>query len=222
MEDEGEHGRSGEAVCEVTGRRVAADDAVEFQGRLVSAEGKEILLERLRNGEPVPGKGLVRPSFIRRLLCSLLDSIFLFFLWIMSDVLIYDTPEATSMSQDFATGAYGWYVFGAACPFVYYWLMQGAYGQTLGKMAGGFRVVNMDGSPLRWHTSLKRAFWSDGIDLIPVVVSIAAGSLSEGLILVTWLYSLVNCLALVTDGEFGRALHDRLAGTRVVMNPRRG
>jgi hypothetical protein len=42
--------------CDVTGKWVSPDDTVEFQGFRVCAEGKEILLDRLRSGESIaPG-----------------------------------------------------------------------------------------------------------------------------------------------------------------------
>lgn len=39
--------------CQVTGHPVAAEDLVEFQGLWVCAEGKQVLLDRLRSGESV-------------------------------------------------------------------------------------------------------------------------------------------------------------------------
>lgn len=203
--------------CEITGKMVSPDDAVEFQGRLVSAEGKEILLERLRNNE---GRGPAgeprRPSFWRRLLCSLLDTAILGVI-LGALVAVLDLPDSSIFDDDFAVRGYPGFLLRVACTFFYAAYMHGKYGQTLGKMIGGYRVANRDGTAITWPTAFVRAFWSDGYDLAFSIVVVLRPDL-EWIWLFSLLYGLVNCLALVADTGYNRALHDRLAGTRVVMN----
>ncbi|MHB1767122.1 MAG: hypothetical protein ACYCUV_04630 [Phycisphaerae bacterium] len=51
--------------CSVTGKWVPEDALVTFQGQLVCAEGKQILLDRLRIGEDAQSPGITRSSLVR-------------------------------------------------------------------------------------------------------------------------------------------------------------
>lgn len=74
----GEQAQPGaQARCEVTGRMVHPDDLVEFQGKMVSAAGKRILLRQLMGGES-DKNAIVKPSFVRRALCAMMDRVILF------------------------------------------------------------------------------------------------------------------------------------------------
>ena len=67
---------SGLVQCEITGKWVPEDEIVEFQGRMVCAEGKELLLERLRSGELLPGE-METPSIGKRFGCLFVDGLVL-------------------------------------------------------------------------------------------------------------------------------------------------
>lgn len=60
------------------------------------------------------------------------------------------------------TNGSGFYLSGGtallwvALSFLYYIVMEGLYGGTLGKLAVGIRVVREDGSPLDWGSSVVR------------------------------------------------------------------
>lgn len=211
-------GNGGHLVrCEITGKMVPPDDAVEFRGKLVSAEGKEILLERLRNNEELKtDRHLTRPSFWRRFLCSMLDAIVIA---IVMGVLkaVFLIPESSVFDDDFSSRGYQAVLLRVVLVSLYTAVFHGMYGQTPGKMVGGFRVVNMDGTPITGRTAVVRAFWSDGYDLLPVILIVLAPDM-EWVWLISALYGLANCIALIADTDYNRALHDRLAGTRTVMN----
>lgn len=202
--------------CEVTGRMVAPEDAVEFRGKTVSAEGKEILLRQLMDGGAAPGV-LTHPGFLRRVLCYLLDCVVLTIFGL--PLTIYNL----SQGMDTSTGAMPVFLQGLAvlCTFLYPALMHGAYGKTLGKMAGRCRVVNMDGTPVTYGTAAARAFWSNAVLGIPAVVYLFSPGIGLVLNVMTGLYGLINGIVLLVDGDMNRALHDRFAGTRVVMDPPR-
>lgn len=203
--------------CEVTGKLVAVEDTVEFHGRTVSAEGKEILLRELRNSDDasVVGEELVRPGFWRRFLCSILDSAILIAVFAVLTVVIL---AGSRRGADHARILMQFMIIAGIVSFLYFALMHATFGKTLGKMAGGFRVVNMDGTPITTHTAFMRAFWSSGILVVITVLGITTAS-EETMGWVGNIYNLVNGIVLVADGDYNRALHDRLAGTRTVMDP---
>ncbi|HEY4911567.1 MAG TPA: RDD family protein [Methylomirabilota bacterium] len=80
-------------------------------------------------------------------------------------------------------------LIGAAYGIVFHWL----WGQTLGKMALQIKVVSMDGGPLSFGQATGRYF-------------------------ATFLSALILCIGFIMAGirSDKRALHDLLAGTRVV------
>ncbi|NOV00342.1 RDD family protein [Paenibacillus planticolens] len=77
---------------------------------------------------------------------------------------------------------------------IYYVTLTVYFGQTLGKMILGVRVVRNDGKPLSWGAVLLREI---------------VGKFVSGIIL------LIGYIIAGMDSE-KRALHDRMAGTRVV------
>lgn len=206
--------------CEVTGKLVPAEDAVEFQGRMVSAEGKNLLLRSLMGGQSTSGI-LIRPSFWRRLGCTILDniivSIVVFPTVVVTTIVLLQFFPPSSGGEGLVNGV--GQVLSGIISVAYFTIFHAIWGKSLGKMAGRYRVVNMaDGSPISFSTALFRAFWFAGIYMIPglaMMIWMPAG-LVIGLIAA--FYGLGNSLALVIDSEYNRALHDRLAGTRVVMD----
>jgi uncharacterized RDD family membrane protein YckC len=80
-------------------------------------------------------------------------------------------------------------LLGAAYGIVFHWL----WGQTMGKMALSIKVVSMDGGPLSFGQATGRYF-------------------------ATFLSAIILCIGFIMAGirSDKRALHDLLAGTRVV------
>jgi uncharacterized RDD family membrane protein YckC len=58
-------------------------------------------------------------------------------------------------------------------PFAYQWLMVGAWGQTLGKMALGVRVVRASGAPVGYGRAAGRvaSIWALGWLFLPLLVA---------------------------------------------------
>lgn len=173
-----------------------------------------------------------RPSFRRRALCWLFDMILIavagslinyFVLGIdppaaaqeadpaaaLADAVPAAVPEAASNAE---------FVSVIILAFLYFALMHGRFGRSLGKMIGGFGIVSMGGARIGYGTAFARAFWSTGIlALIEAPRLFFPASGPDWLSTVGALYLVFNFLALVWDMKYNRALHDRFAGTRVAM-----
>lgn len=207
--------------CEVTGKLIDPEDAVEFRGKLVSAEGKNRLMEEMLGGWESPEtRELRRPSFWRRFFCSILDGVALTIVLVVVNVLILNArtvqPDGYISRRDLNGVVFSYFL-----PFAYYAFMHYRFGKSLGKMAGGYRVANMDGTRVSGRTALVRAFWSDGLKLVLLGPTVLFWRTPDTILFVNGaisLFGLANCIVLVTDGAYQRALHDRFAGTRVVMD----
>jgi uncharacterized RDD family membrane protein YckC len=81
-----------------------------------------------------------------------------------------------------------------ACGLIYEVIFNGTFGATLGKMAIGARIVRLDGSKLTYGIAAAR--W-------------LCERLSDILLFTGYLF--------IAFREDKRALHDLLAGTRVIM-----
>lgn len=223
--DDGGYSRPPLVRCEVTGKLVPPEDIVEFQGVKVSVEGKNLLLRELRGGYNadsdqvfVDVEQLVRPSFWRRLLCSLLDGVIvtfsLAFIMVAAFVgyyLLYDQrPDETSPPVRFMA-----LIAVPVFILLYDFLFISRYGKTPGKMAGKFRVVKTDGSPVDKTSALIRALFSN----MPVgILVFFLPSIEKATDYFTYSYSILTCIVLIADTQCQRAIHDWAAGTRVVMD----
>jgi uncharacterized RDD family membrane protein YckC len=81
--------------------------------------------------------------------------------------------------------------------FVYFWLLEGAYGQTVGKMAVKIKVLREDGSKIDYADSAARNILRP-IDLIPYVIPYLLGAI------------------LIWSSDKKQRLGDRVARTVVV------
>lgn len=127
----------------------------------------------------------------------------------VADAVPAAVPEAASNAE---------FVSVIILAFLYFALMHGRFGRSLGKMIGGFGIVSMGGARIGYGTAFARAFWSTGIlALIEAPRLFFPASGPDWLSTVGALYLVFNFLALVWDMKYNRALHDRFAGTRVAM-----
>ncbi|MDR1744634.1 MAG: RDD family protein [Planctomycetota bacterium] len=165
---------------------------------------------------------LPRPGFWRRFFCWLLDMTVLVVVCGVVNYFILgiDPPDPGNAPDALPPDPSNIeFVANAALAFLYFALMHGRFGKTLGKMLGRFRVVAMNGSPIGYRAAFVRAFWSTGIFALIEMPRLlfpdsGLGWLSD----VGALYLIANCLALVWDQRHNRALHDLLAGTRVAVS----
>lgn len=220
------------AACEVTGEVLPRSALVRFQGKLVSEQGKQILLDQIQSGEV---GGLVQkllPGPWRRFGCVLLDN---FLLYILCFVVTFaigfaigihlrDTHASTShIQRTIYELQLGGAIVGFALNVIYYGLMHYFFGSTIGKFAGKEKVVRTDGGKITFLQSIFRELimWLGCVFYIVLIVwKGAPGILVGEFSVLAWL--LFDWLFVILDRQDRRALHDRLAGTRVIFSDGRG
>lgn len=224
----------GHITCAITGKVVPVEESVTIRGYTVCAEGKEVLLERMRSGEAMPGE-LQRPGVLRRLGCLIADWIVIW-LMMMMVVMVFAFGLFAVAANGFARRMehpdpfsliMGMMLF-MMCVSIfmigYFSIQHAISGQTLGKKIGGIRVVMLDGSPVT-----TRAAWLRGLAflgpreactllvLLLVVMKSWLAPFAGVFSVLAGVYDLVNLVFALFDSEQQRALHDRIAGTRVVV-----
>ncbi len=201
----------GMGQCAITGKVVPEDELVLINGQRVCAEGKAILLDRLRSGEALPGE-LEKPTVLRRFGCIFLDTIILGVPFaILNGVLGAAKPGAFVILGTVS-------LLSAVVPIVYFGAMHAARGQTVGKIAGKLKVVNnLDGSPITAKTAWIRSLAYLGPGLLSGLAMMTANlPIMAGARMIVGAYGLTNVIFALVDTSRQRALHDRIAGTRVV------
>lgn len=207
--------------CSITKKWFPEDELVMFQGQLVSAEGKQILLDRLRTGAEAPGE-LVCPGRWRRIGCIfLVDGILLWVFGIALNFLL-GVNYATPISDSALMGRRIWAALIAlAAAILYFGFLHGWKGQSLGKMVGNLRVVNMDGTAISKAKGFARAVaYTFGNVLfvatfIPGVIMKNSVMVSiGGFLAVAW--GLTDGIFALIDTRMQRTLHDRICQTRVI------
>ena len=211
----------GMAQCTITKKWFPEDELIMFQGQLVSAEGKQVLLDRLLTGADVPG-AMIRPGAWRRIGCIfLVDGILLGVLGILLNYLCgvqFGTPMGNTQvlfNQSVASA------IALAAAILYFGLLHGWKGQSLGKMAGNLRVINMDRSPVSKPQAFARAvaYLFGNVLAIPALLLGAVMKNSQIALVGSFLagaWPLADGIAALVDTRMQRTLHDRICGTRVI------
>ena len=208
------------AQCSITRKWFPEDELVTFQGQLVSAEGKQILLDRLQTGADAPG-GLVRPAVLRRFGCIFLDGILLGVFGLVLDLLLGVSFFGRTVANQGSGVAVMGTLLSLAAAILYFGLLHGWKGQSVGKMAGSLRVVNMDGTPISKAKAFARAVAYTFNSTLIVMASlfglflhsvalISLGGFAAGL------WGLTDAIMALVDTRMQRSLHDRICGTRVI------
>ena len=185
------------ATCSECRRPFPAADMVSFQGRMVCAECKPLFFQRVQEGGPLPGV-LEYGGFWIRCGAKMIDNIIV--LVVTVAVVIPLTLWAARAGAAGATvRAMGLQVVMTLFRFAiltgYGTYFVGRYGATPGKMVCGLRVVRPDGSRLSYGHACGRVF---------------ATALS-------YLTLYIGFIIAAFDDE-RRALHDHVAGTRVIRS----
>ena len=225
----------GMVQCQVTGKWLPEEETVEFQGYRVGAEGKEVLLERLRSGADVGDT--TRPGVGRRFGCYLLDAILLWIVAAIIEIALafiagiqifqfnHNTQSAASHAVTQATTFAGVAVGISIIVVLYYGLMHGTRGATFGKMAGKLKVVKRDGSDINIRIGILRSLYFVGprlavaclfVALVALIDPITAIFINAALAYAVFAYLLADAIVALVDSQQQRAIHDRLAGTRVI------
>lgn len=216
----------GMGQCSVTGKWVPEDELITLRGQAVCAEGKQILLDRLKAGEGAPG-ALPRPGYLRRWGCLFLDNLILLVPLLIADIAFHSSMYGTRLVTVFNQNQYqyiphapGYTIVIASIMLIdiaYFALLHARGGRTVGKMAGGLRVVTMQGEPISSKTAVLRAFAFMGPFLLaPLLLLVSLPAYSVGFF-VAELYGVIDGALCLTDRKTQRTLHDRLTGTRVIM-----
>lgn len=169
------------------------------------------------NGEPLPDE-MERPTVLCRFGCIFLDLIVLGIPVVvtqyMAGMLRFPPQANPNVSLTMKVVVTAW---GVALGLVYFGTMHGAKGQTLGKMAGKIKVVNLDGTPITMSKAYLRALCYSGPNVLaPLVLLIGPQMGVKVLSYVGGAYFIVNVIMALADRNKQRALHDCMAGTRVI------
>lgn len=234
---------SGLVQCEVTGNWVSEDEVITFQGKRVGAEGKAILLERLRSGADAPGT-MLAPTVLARFGGLFLDGFIASFFALFVAVPIFfasfgppgtDGPSPETLSNIFQS------VFQTVMGVViiaYFAFFHARSGQTWGKRAAHTKVVTMEGGPIDGQTAFLRALYyylpsllASAVTLVFVLSQLSTpepigegpapgvGGLTAVFIAISaisGIYALADMLFALFDRAQQRSIHDRLAKTRVI------
>lgn len=192
-------------LCEITGHEVPQDETVMLDGKRVGAEGKLILLERMKSGKnaPIP----LAPRAMMRGMAMILD-------WVIIGIIALTCP-------------FLFFPLGIVGLFAYFTLMHGIFGQTLGKLACGIKVVRAeDLKPIGVMRALARTSLHLGpcylLALLPVLPALRTDApgmpnpMQTGLQVLPLVYLFVSSLFALLGGDRQGAVHDHLTQTRVV------
>ncbi len=218
-------GPPGTSQCEVTGKWVPDDELITISGKRVCAEGKAELLERLRSGEAMPGE-MECPTVMRRFGCMFVDGLVLGLIGMVVG-LVFGIGGVGLFGGATPTGIGAFtilfqVVFGMILPGAYFIGFHGKSGQTPGKKSGKLKVVREDGSDIDYTIAFWRFVWYQGPSILAtmltlvVTASSAGGTLVAAISAASVIYYLVNVLVALMDRTKQRAIHDRMAGTRVI------
>jgi uncharacterized RDD family membrane protein YckC len=216
------------AQCSITKKWFPEDELVTFQGQIVSAEGKQILLDRLHTGVEASDE-FVRPTVWRRFGCIFLDGIVLavpimFFEFAVMSLAISDFGRAIQSATTAQRIGIGYDIMAIAylalgiIEIAYFSVLHGWKGRTVGKMAGNLKVINMDGANVSWKKATARAFAYVGCIFIYPIAALFGNALTLGiaaLLVAAW--ALTDIILGLVDTQFQRTLHDRICGTRVIQ-----
>ncbi len=211
---------TGMGRCSVTGKAYPEDELVTFQGQLVSAEGKQILLDRLQTGADTSNE-MARPSVLRRFGCIFLDGIVLSLASFIVPLLFLIPFTAPATDPAYTGRRIVVDLLLLVVALLYFGLLHGWHGQSVGKMAGKLRVINMDGTAISQSTAFARAVaYTAGNIMLTIATIIAV--LTHNLIIIEvglcasggWF--LADVIFALTDARTQRSLHDRICATRVI------
>jgi uncharacterized RDD family membrane protein YckC len=196
--------------CAVTGKMVPEDELVTIQGQRVCAEGKAILLERLKAGDAMPGEFEI-PSVRKRFRCIFVDGLII---GLPFSALIMVLARGMTVGP-IMLGIVS--AIGALAAVIYFGQLHGMSGQSVGKKLGKLRVVTLEGGPITLQTGYVRAIAFAGPGILTGLAMMLGSPVITGSVgVVVGCYRLADMLFALFDRSQQRALHDRIAGTRVI------
>jgi uncharacterized RDD family membrane protein YckC len=182
---------AGGLVCGVCQQTFPPDQVIRYGAHYVCGNCKPQFLQRLREGGQI-GAGLEYARFGKRFMAKIVDTFAIYFVTLGLDMII----SAGSGTNARINPAFALLLMAVnlTVSFAYPIFFLGKWGQTLGKMAAGIKVVTPEGTSISYGKAAGRV-------LAEIVTGFTFGI---GYLMVLW------------DPE-RRALHDRIAGTRVIV-----
>ncbi len=191
-------------VCAISGNTVPRSNAIQLDGKWISAEHKEEAIQKLKTGGLTEVTGEMHyAGFWIRVAARFIDGIILAVVTMIIYFIGFIPIMGIGMSggEEAAETMSGWMIalqlalqlIQWAIAIAYETWMIGKYQATLGKMAFGLKVVRPDGDKLTMQRAFGR-YW--GVVLSYITIGI-------GYIMVAF------------DDE-KRGLHDRICDTRVI------
>lgn len=191
------------AFCGQCGQALAPEQLTQLAGTSVCATCKPAFLRRLQEGAPA-ASALRYKGFWIRFLAKILDSILIdivmgpiYLIWVLPALMatggVAGTPAAAPAMLHYLGKLLTFELAYMGVFLAYNTLMLGRFGTTVGKMAIQASVVQPDGAQISYARALGRTAMEIVSGLILLIGYIIAGFDSQK-----------------------RALHDRVAGTRVV------
>jgi uncharacterized RDD family membrane protein YckC/DNA-directed RNA polymerase subunit RPC12/RpoP len=189
-----------EVVCAECGRIFSTSEAIQYGTTWVCAACKPVFIQKVREGTistVTPGGGFHYGGFWIRFVAKLIDGLILSVVLVIPIVFLVLAAVRSGGGRQAETFIAAMQILFQlaylAISLGYNTFFLGKYGATPGKMAVGIKVVSPDGAPITYARALGRS----------------AGELLSGLICD------IGYIIAAFDSE-KRALHDHMAGTRVV------
>jgi uncharacterized RDD family membrane protein YckC len=203
-------------LCSECNREISEEELIRFGETIVCANCKPLYIQKLKEG--VVKSELKQANFGVRTLALFIDSLIIILMFFI----------CTFLHWPFLLSFYhlDWIIF-LVLFFLYFPMFLFVKGATPGKLLLHLRVIKTDGSKLTFTRALARFF----VQYFPIIVfmivtlilikkSINSGSssiqVSDWIINTCILVFILINISAVFDKQ-GRALHDRICGTRVVM-----
>ena len=189
-------GQGATARCAECGGTFAAEDMIHHGAAYVCGKCKPVFLQKLAEGAEI-STGLRYASFWSRVGALVLDSIVLFVIGFGLQLLlgIAIATQTTRATQVPVAILLLQQLIGFVIAILYETIFIGRFGATLGKMAAKIHVVTAEGGRVTYLRAFARYFAK----------------------LVSAFTLLIGYLMAAFDTQ-GRALHDRICNTRVVMD----
>lgn len=188
-------------TCAVSGRRYPKREMIQYEGKWISAEHRDLYFQRLREGVAGPGE-VVYAGFWLRFVAKFLDGLILgvplmIVYMVVSLRLNGEMGSSDAESAEFIVRMLAmqgvFFVINISVGLLYNWFFIRKYNATPGKLALGLRLVRADRTPLSTGRIIGRFFAEILSQMILYIGYIMAGFDSEK-----------------------RALHDHLCDTRVI------
>lgn len=203
-------------LCSECGRKMPEAEIIHFGETVICADCKPLYIQKLKEG--VGKRELIPANFGVRALALLVDSLIIILMFFI----------CTFLHWPFLLSFYhlNWIIF-LIFFFLYFPMFFSVKGATPGKLVFHLKVINVDGTKLTIPRSWARFF----VQFFPVIVLMivtlvlikkSINSDTSTIQVPDWIINsciLVFILMNISAAfdKQGRALHDRICGTRVVM-----